>query len=312
MCILLKNNYRSVINPKRTARAPAQAPARLNAWVRKNLYAPLLPLFLLMPVVVPVANASLMDDSTRQYTIIEEGYVNRVQDIEAGVQSLLDDPELAGVIDLPAGKSLSEDSLESRSRFIRSPAIFVDVGTLLFSDGDRDGFFSGFSVSVDIDIIHSSYREIPVFVRVFLRPPEEPFQLFHVSDRFSVFRSLVSDTYRIESELVSNFPAGYYDMQLELVDAITGETLDVIDALSHRALVALPLESIDQSGVLTQLNPIGVSGGANTPESLNDATSSNGPVREAIVREHVGSMWLLLPILLLNIGRRRFKSRLTA
>ncbi len=251
----------------------------------------------LIPVVFQGANASLIDDQTRHYTIVDEGYVNQLEDIEASIQFVDEIQAIA--------ETNSDDSLTQRSRFFRSPAIIVDVGTLLFSDGDRDGFFSGFTVSVDIDIIDFSYREIPVFVRVFLRPPGEPFQLFHVSDRFRVFNSLVADTYRIESELVSNFPAGYYDMQLELVDAGTGEVLDVVDERSHRALVGLPLESLDETGVLTQLTPVGIGGSPTPSSSLNDATLDDGPVREAIVREHVGALWLLLPTLLLSLAVRR-------
>lgn len=264
----------------------------------RQTYQPFLWVLLIMIPAIS-ANASLLEDQTRQYNVLSEGYVNSLEEIESNLQTL--DQETANAPDSFA--------TTPRSGFnpYRTPAIFVDVGTSLFSDADRDGFFAGFSVSVDIDIINSSYHDIPVFVRVFLRPPEEPFQLFHVSDRFRIYRSLISDTYRIESELVTNFPAGYYDMQLELVDAITGETLDVIDDRSYRSLSGLPLESIDRTGVLTQLAPMGTDENSALQTSFNDTASDAGLVREAVVREHVGSMWFLLPVLLSAGLIRRFR-----
>lgn len=116
----------------------------------------------------------------------------------------------------------------------------VDVETHLYSDYDLDGYFSHFSVSFDID---AGYGSAWVYARVYLRDGSSDYTLFHTTEVFEIYDNLSSDRYKIESKLVANYPAGNYDVLIEVFEAGDPAVRDAVDASTHQILFALPLES---------------------------------------------------------------------
>jgi len=95
----------------------------------------------------------------------------------------------------------------------------VSVSSGVYSDADRDGFFSEFSINLDAD---TSYQDARVYARILLREGEQDYELFHTSQIFDLNSYSLGDAYRIEGKLVSNYPAAYYDVQVDLFDAYDG------------------------------------------------------------------------------------------
>jgi len=166
----------------------------------------------------------------------------------------------------------------------------VSVGTSVYSDADQDGFFSKFSLRFDAD---TAYGEEDVYAQIYLRNDGDNYELFHTSRVFEVYESLGSDEYELDSRLVSNYPAGYYDIRVELRDAYDDELYDMVDASSHRTLSGLPLESSELNGVNTQ------------SLDLVDGDLVDGR-REQIISEQIGASFILLPLLFaMALVRRR-------
>lgn len=185
--------------------------------------------------------------------------------------------------------------------FNNSNVLIVSVGSSIYSDFDRDGFFTNFSLSFDADV---RFGDEWVYARIFLRASGSDYLFFHTSDAFEIYESSSFDEYRLESELVSNYPAGYYDVRIELRDAFNDRLLDIVDASTHPTLFALPLESRDSdsfgNSVDTQI--LG-------PESIDNNLAD--PLRQQIVRERVGASYALLPLLGLVLLMRRLRRRQT-
>lgn len=157
--------------------------------------------------------------------------------------------------------------------------MIVSVGSSVYSDTDRDGFFTHFSITVDADVDYGS-REVQM--RIFLRSDGDEYTEFYTSNRFHIYDNLSSDSYSIDSKLVNNYPAGFYDVRIDVIDAFSGERLDSVDAETHSTLFAMPLES---------------------------AMLDDGPA-DAIVHENIGSagipaILVLLSSLVINLALRR-------
>ena len=199
----------------------------------------------------------------------------------------------------------------TEAHHFNSPRVWiVSVGSSVYSDFDNDGFFTHFNLPFDADV---DYGDEWVFASILLRTGEADYELFHTSDIFEIHDSSSFDKYRLESELVRNYPTGYYDVRIELRQAYNDSLLDVVDASSNRTLFALPLESSD-SGI-TQAT-------LSTNDPVADDNSITNFQREQIVHERVGAGYALLPLLLAGwltrrrrcqepIGRLKLKGRLS-
>jgi len=118
--------------------------------------------------------------------------------------------------------------------------VIADVGTHVFSDFDQDGYFTHFSVSFDVD---TGYGEAWVYARIYLREGSGDYVLFHTTEVFEIYGNLSTDRYKVESKLLANYPASYYDILIDVYVAGDTEIRDTVDATTHRNLFALPLES---------------------------------------------------------------------
>jgi len=274
---------------------------RANSWVKLHcqLILPMLALLLMTQTAQAVTHLEF--GLNRTDATITEGYAGDLDTLSSDVNSRTSQTPSTP---LPP---VEERSYHPSSKPL---ALIVAVDTTVFDDIDRDGFYTQFGLRLDADVLDSRYWDIRVAVRIWLRRPGEDYLLFHTSESFLIYGGLNSDVYRFESELLSNYPADYYDVRLELIDAYSDRVLDIVDATSTRSLAALPLESRD----LAELPSPGIQPGSN-----GNALSQNGPgnspsftasgSRDAIVREHVGSTSLLIPLLALLIPMRLLAAR---
>lgn len=139
----------------------------------------------------------------------------------------------------------------------------------LHNDIDADGYHSTFSVEFDADTIFTS---APVYAVLYLGN-NGVYDAIHVSSEFYLYGEDSTDTFTIESTLVSGFPSDDYDILLELYDAESEALVTFTDGYDDAALAYVPLESENHEYVIED--------------------------RVIIVEEH-GGTWSLLSLILLG------------
>jgi len=186
-------------------------------------------------------------------------------------------------------------SLDSRHFLLHDSDFWIaNIGTLLFTDRDRDGYFSSFSLTIDADTRYS-YAEVYANIDVLL--PDGSREHLHSTATFDIYGNSFSDEYRVDIDLLQNYPIGEYDLHVELVDAYTSRIVDQLGARDISNLSRLPLESATDDEVLF----VGSS----------DEFTDDSPVRSDIrVVEHAGTtgVWALLGLLMVTLRMRRRKS----
>ena len=111
--------------------------------------------------------------------------------------------------------------------------------TNLISDFDYDGFHHRFSVSIDADTIYSTSY---VYAKLYLSFEGGPWNYYASSQNYPVHTDSDQDIFTIETELADGFPAGYYDVRIELYDAHSHEWLLNYGPYDDASLSSLPLE----------------------------------------------------------------------
>ena len=158
-----------------------------------------------------------------------------------------------------------------------------DAWVSLDTDLDHDGYYHGFTLEFDAD---SYFNSVAVYARLYLARGEV-FQEYHTTSVFIIEGEDDSDALVVESELLSGFKPGDYEILIELYDANNDELVAVYDGYEDADLSLLPLESKDYDQVYVE------------------------PV--VVVHEHGGSIgYLLLPGLFLLFIRKRFGKRILA
>lgn len=121
-----------------------------------------------------------------------------------------------------------------------------DAVTELFDDFDGDGYYTYLRVTFDVD---TYYSEADVYANLYLARPDEAWSLYFETEVFTLFGTSGSDDYEVETELVSGYPPGYYDVLIEVYDAYTGELVISHGPTKSTALSLLPIESVSYDTV---------------------------------------------------------------
>jgi hypothetical protein len=124
---------------------------------------------------------------------------------------------------------------------------FYSADVELFNDHDRDGYFHGIDLLFDVD---TWYTFADVYAVVYLSLDGGPWNEYAVTEDFTLFGASSEDEYIIVTELVSGYPAGSYDILIELFDAWDGTFLAWIGPEETSELAFLPLEDVDRDAVV--------------------------------------------------------------
>ncbi len=130
----------------------------------------------------------------------------------------------------------------------------VDVE--LFSDQDRDGYYHGIDLLFDADTV---YMEADVYAVIYLSYEGGPWNEYTTTKSFAIFGASNSDEYTVETELVSGYPTGDYDLLIELFDAFDDSFVASMGPGDSSELSFLPLEDAGRDALPDTL--IVVSGG---------------------------------------------------
>lgn len=129
--------------------------------------------------------------------------------------------------------------VESTVYYYDGDVSIYDASTTLISDFDDDGFYHRFTVAIDADTV---YSESWVYATLYLSYEGGPWNYYATSTDFHIHGDSELDAFVIETELAEGFPAGYYDIRIELYDAEFGDYLLSYGPYDDASLSALPLE----------------------------------------------------------------------
>ena len=116
---------------------------------------------------------------------------------------------------------------------------FYEADVELFSDFDNDGYYFGIDLLFDAD---TTWAAADVYAVVYLSFEYGPWNEYAETETFTIYGASGGDDYIIETELVSGYPTGSYDMLIELFDAYDDTYLASIGPDDTSELALLPLE----------------------------------------------------------------------
>jgi hypothetical protein len=116
---------------------------------------------------------------------------------------------------------------------------FYAVDVDLFSDYDNDGYYFGIDLWFDAD---TNYAFADVYAVIYLSYELGPWEEYAETEDITLFGSAATDDYTVETELISGYPTGDYDILIELYDADTNQFLASIGPEDSSELSYLPLE----------------------------------------------------------------------
>ena len=173
----------------------------------------------------------------------------------------------------------------------------ADIGTLLYLDDDQDGYFSGFSLNIDAD---TDYAHADVYAAIDIQRTEGERERLHTTGTFSIYGNSLSDEYRVDIELVRNYPIGDYDLFVSLIDANNHAVVDNLGPSELTNMSRLPLESEDYDNSPAYYEP----------QPPIQPSAINADIR-AVEYSGANSVWLLLALGIPTLSRRRNKTHLS-
>ena len=114
-----------------------------------------------------------------------------------------------------------------------------DADVVLFDDLDGDGFYRFLSVRIDADTVRSSAY---VYAELYLSADGTTWEHYHSTDDFWIGGQSGDDELFVETELVTGYPTGHYDLLVELYDADFGTYSDEFGPFQSDVMSLLPIE----------------------------------------------------------------------
>jgi hypothetical protein len=242
-------------------------------------------------VLIALASLSLplqAEETTQARVSKSISYANNVELDEAARKTELDQTDVE-VMDALVKEGFRPEStavavlVDNTSYHYGGDITIYDAVTTLISDFDDDGFFHRFSVAIDADTVYSTSW---VYAELFLSYEGGPWNHYASSDDFHIHGDSELDMYVVETELAEGFPAGYYDIRVELYDAENGDWLLSYGPYDDDSLSALPLED----------------------SVYDDVYYSVGYTTEVIVAGHGGlGLWYIAAFSLVGLLGRKLK-----
>jgi hypothetical protein len=128
-----------------------------------------------------------------------------------------------------------------------------EATTDVFSDRDGDGYYRYLRVQLDADTIYDySY----VYAEIYLSADGTAWEHLYSTNDFAIWGSDPEDDYEVETELVSGYSTGLYDVLIELYDADTGELVDEYGPNESPEFSLVPLEDSGRDGAVIAPPPI--------------------------------------------------------
>lgn len=116
---------------------------------------------------------------------------------------------------------------------------FYTADVELFTDRDRDGYYTGIDLLFDAD---TYYDVADVFAVMYLSYEYGPWNEYAETETFTIFGASADDEYIVETDLIEGYPTGNYDILIELYDAYDNSFVASFGPEDTSELAILPLE----------------------------------------------------------------------
>jgi hypothetical protein len=136
-------------------------------------------------------------------------------------------------------KEVSAAGLQSAAMAPNIEFWIYDASVELFDDWDRDGYYVGINLTFDADTV---YTVADVYAVIYLSYDFGPWNEYSSTDDFTIFGASGDDEYSVETELVSGYVTGDYDILIELFDVYDGSFVASFGPEDSPDLSYLPLE----------------------------------------------------------------------
>jgi len=170
---------------------------------------------------------------------------------DSGVAGIVTEDEFAA-LDVSGERAASRRAsaqLKSTPLAAQSPNVdfwFYSVDVVLFNDEDRDGYYHGIDLLFDAD---TYFAVAEVYAVVYLSFEGGPWNEYGATENFTIFGSSSDDDYVLVTELLEGYPAGSYDLLIELFDGYDDTFLAWIGPEDTSELAFLPLEDANRDAV---------------------------------------------------------------
>ena len=114
-----------------------------------------------------------------------------------------------------------------------------DAVTAVAFDEDRDGYYTRLELEFDADTV---FVEADVYAVLYLSRDGGPWNEFTTTAIFTIFGASDDDDYFVDTDLLSGYPPGSYDVLIELYDAFDGALVAEFGPDDSLELYDLPLE----------------------------------------------------------------------
>ena len=118
-----------------------------------------------------------------------------------------------------------------------------DSRVSIWGDDDADGFYRSLSVTFDVDNYGPGEW---VYARLFLSFEGGPWNEYAVTDDFYIEGLAADDNYIIDTDLLTGYPTGFYDVLIEVYHADTAQFLTLSGPDEDLDLSVLALEDSDR------------------------------------------------------------------
>jgi hypothetical protein len=116
----------------------------------------------------------------------------------------------------------------------------AEVGSTLLTDRDNDGQFSEFRIRFDVDTV---FVTADVYAALYIRRVgDRDWILYHTTNDFEVDGSSDNDDYFVTTKLDDGFPAGQYDVLIDIYESGFSGVVATVGPFDTGALADLPLE----------------------------------------------------------------------
>lgn len=155
-------------------------------------------------------------------------------------------------------------------------AYIFEASTELFYDLDGDGYYHYLRVQFDADTV---FDTMLVYAELFLSADGTAWEHLYTTDDFRIWGQDPNDDYEIETELVSGYSTGHYDLLIELYDAEYGDLVDEFGPNESSAMALLPLEDSSRDGVVA-------------PPPIHDSDGGGGAASWSLLAALAGALAL--------------------
>lgn len=148
----------------------------------------------------------------------------------------------------------------ARNKGVNEDFWIFDARTALVFDEDRDGYYTRLELDFDADTVFDS---ADVYAVLYLSFEGGPWNEYASTAVFSIFGATSDDEYFVDTDLVSGYPSGSYDVLIDLYDTFDDSLVASFGPDEDLDLYDLPLEdqTIDGAVIIGPVVSVSSGGG---------------------------------------------------